>query len=377
MAGKKASRESPWLVARRCLAILRRAQQGPAGKQELLAAVYAAEGEEAYGHARGGALQSKFAKDIARIRDHLDVGLRYNRRIDGYVIEDLERPLLDLPDAQLETLAFLSETFREGTPHAPEVRQLIDTLLPWLSEERRRIVERAQGLLDVDLRQRDSDEIAPDVWTAVQTANSERRQLAFDYLSSTYEDGVPRHHVVEPWERYFDTGRGHYYLRAYCLWRDGPDGPSEPHAYRHYRLGRIQAGSATVLPAKLPPAPRAARRYPAIYQLAPEIARLGVSRQPALLGEPQVGEGADGWVEVRGQTDDLFLLSRNLLYYGPNCRVLGGKELLAEMRKLVRGLAEIYGIDALYGKYAHLDLLSELQKEHADELAAEDEEVSP
>jgi predicted DNA-binding transcriptional regulator YafY len=342
MPAKKASRESQWLVTRRCLAILRRVQRGPANKEELVRAVYTSEGEEAYGGAAAEALQSKFAKDIARIRDNFQVNVRYDRRIGGYVIADLERPQLDLPDAQLETLAFLSETFREGTPHATEVRQLIDTLLPWLSEERRRIVGRAQGLLDVDLRQRDSDEIAPDVWTAVQTAYSERRQLAFDYLSSTYEDGVPRHHVVEPWDLYFDAGRGHYYLRAYCLWRDGPDGPSEPRAYRHYRLGRIQAGSAMALPAKLPPAPRAARRYTAIYHLAPEIARLGISRQPALIGEPQVGEGADGWVEVRGQTDDLFLLSRNLLYYGPNCRVIGGPELLAEMRRLVAGMAEIY-----------------------------------
>jgi predicted DNA-binding transcriptional regulator YafY len=337
-----AKRESQWLVLRRCLAIVQRVQQGPATKQELLAAVYALEGEDAYGLVDDKTLSGKFEKDIARIRENLQVNVRYNRKLGGYVIEELERPLLNLPDAQLETLAFLLETFRDGTPHAPEVQRLVNTLLPWLAPDRRRVALRARGLLDVDLRQRDSDEIAPDVWTAVQEAYSARQQLEFDYLSGRYADGIPRHTIVEPWDLSFDTARGHYYLRAYCLWRDSPNGPSVPRAYRHYRVGRILAGSARVLPTKLPPTPRSARRYAVVYELAPEIARLGVSRQPGLAGEPQVEEGAESWTRITGQTEDLFLLSRNLLYYGPNCRVLGGPELLAEMRGLVKGLATIY-----------------------------------
>jgi hypothetical protein len=45
---------------------------------------------------------------------------------------------------------------------------------------------------------------------------------------------------------------------------------------------------------------------------------------------------------VEGRTLDVFDLARNLLYYGPHCRVLGGPELLAEIRGLVRGLGELY-----------------------------------
>jgi predicted DNA-binding transcriptional regulator YafY len=61
-----------------------------------------------------------------------------------------------------------------------------------------------------------------------------------------------------------------------------------------------------------------------------------------LVGEPEMLPLDGGWVRVSGKTTDVFNLSRNLLYYGKNCRVLGGKELLAEMRKLARELAEIY-----------------------------------
>ena len=55
-----------------------------------------------------------------------------------------------------------------------------------------------------------------------------------------------------------------------------------------------------------------------------------------------VKAAAGGWVRVEGRTLDVFDLARNLLYYGANCRVLGGPELLAEMRTLARELGEIY-----------------------------------
>ncbi|MCI0396689.1 MAG: WYL domain-containing protein [Chloroflexi bacterium] len=337
-------RESPWLVARRCLAILRRVQQGPAKKGELLASVYAAEGEDAYGYATGKALNKKFEADCRRIRENLYVNLRYTPQAGGYTIDALDRPLLDLPDTQLQTLAFLAETFRPETPHALEVQQLIDTLLPWLAPERRRVVERARGLLDVDLRRRDHDDIAPDVWATVQEAYSARQQLQFDYLSSQHDDPLPRQHIVEPWEYYFDTERGHYYLRGYCLFNDGPNGPWHPNTYIYYRLGRILPGTARVLPTRLPPMPRAARRYRVVYELAPAIARLGLSRRPELVGDVTNQEMDGGWVRVEGQTEDLFRLSRNLLYYGANCRVLGGPELAQQIRTLVADLVGIYGL---------------------------------
>jgi hypothetical protein len=348
MASKKVKRtpEAHWFVLARCLVLLRRIQRGPAKKRTLMTHVQQVLGEEAYGDLSSKSATSRFENDKTRLRVRLGIDLAYSREASGYIIRGTERPLLDIADEHLQTLAFLADTFQPGSPHAPQVQALIETLIRWLGPERRRLYERLRGIApDLELRLRDSDEIAPDVWAAVQEAYNAKQQLQFDYISSRYEDGLPRQNIVEPWGFYFDTARGHYYLRGYCLWRGGPGGVSEPRAYRHYRLGRIQAGSAQVLPTKLPPLPRASRRYEVVYELSPEIARLGVSRQPGLVGEQQATPAEAGWTRVTGKTEDLFLLSRNLLYYGANCRVLGGPELLQEMRQLVQGLAAVYGVN--------------------------------
>ena len=342
MPTPKKGSESCWHAARRCLAMLRRVQQGPATKRELLAAVCAGEGEDAYGFTTGENLTKRFENDKLRLWDNLRVRIRYDKQVKGYVIAEMERPLLDLPDSHLETLAFLADTFQPDSPNAPHVQQLVDTLLSWLSDDRRRIYQKALGLSpDVDLRLRDSEEIAPDVWTAVLEAHNARQQLQFDYLSSAHADGVKRQHVVEPWYFYF-SDRGHWRLRAYCLFNDGPHGPWNPNDYINYRVSRIVAGSARVLPQKLGPYPPRARPYQVIYELAPELARFGVSRRPELTGEPRITAMDEGWVRVEGETHDLFELARNLLYYGPKCRVLGGRELRDEIRQLVSGLAEMY-----------------------------------
>lgn len=334
----KASRESTWLVARRCLALIRRLQQGPATKEELLKSIYAAEDASE----DPAAMTKRFEHDKRRLRQRLDVQVRYDKAVGGYVLAGWERPLLNLPDAEIETLAFLADTFQPDSPHAADVQRLIAALVSWLSPERQQVYRRASGQLpDVELRLRDSAEITPDVWEAVLEAYNAKQQLSFEYLSSRHADGVPREHVVEPWHFYF-SDRGHWRLRAYCLFNDGPHGPWHPNDYINYRVSRIVPGTAQVLPKKLQSTPRAARPRRVIYELAPQIARFGVSHRPELIGEPEVMTMDEGWVRVEGETHDVFQLARNLLYYGANCRVLGGRELLREMRGLVKGLAEIY-----------------------------------
>ena len=346
MASKKGKRtpEAHWFVLARCLVLLRRVQRGPVKKRALMTHVQQVLGEEAYGDVSSSQANKRFENDKYRLRDRLGVDLGYSSEDGGYVIQGTERPLLDMADEHLQTLAFLADTFQPDSPHAVQVQAFIETLMRWLGPERRGVYERLRGIApDLELRLRDTDDIATDVWEAVQEAYNAKQQLQFDYISSRYEDGLPRQNIVEPWHFYFDTARGHYYLRGYCLWRGGPNGITEPRAYRNYRLGRIQAGSVNVLPTKLPPLPRASRHYEVAYELSPEIARLGVSRQPGLVGKQQAEPAEAGWTRVTGQAEDLFLLSRNLLYYGANCRVLGGPELLREMRQLVIGLAEVYG----------------------------------
>ncbi len=336
------SKNSSWHTMRRCLVIVRQLQQGPATKQVLLEAIYHSLGVDAYDGVAGAKLDKRFEQDKRRLREEMGVMVQYSAAASAYVLVEWEYPLLNLPDGSLQTLAFLADTFQPQSPHAPDVQQLIDTLLSWTGEDRQCIYSRARGISpDVDLRQRDQDSIAPDVWDAVQYAYHHRQQLAFDYLSSQHADGRLRYHVVEPWNFYFSQ-RGHYQLNGYCLFNDGPNGPWPPNRYFNYRLGRIVPGSAKVLPTRLPPTPRTQRPYEVIYELAPQIARFGVSRRDELLGEPTLMTLDEGWVRVEGETHDMFHLARNLLYYGDNCRVIGGKDLLQEMKQLVKKLGELY-----------------------------------
>jgi hypothetical protein len=115
--------------------MLLRLQQGPARKQELLAAVYRLAGDEAYGRTTGQALQRRFEEDKLRLQRYLQVKIHYSRADKGYVIEWRERPLLNLPGPDIETLAFLADTFQPDSPHAPEVHQLIDRLVDWLPDD--------------------------------------------------------------------------------------------------------------------------------------------------------------------------------------------------------------------------------------------------
>jgi predicted DNA-binding transcriptional regulator YafY len=334
-------RESEWSVTRRCLAIIRRAQRGPANWRELVEAVLAQE-PEGYGEAKGQALYRHLEKDLQRIRQRLMVDLYYDRQAGGYTIRDTWLPLLDLPDEDLETVAWLEQTFDHDSPRHDEVHALLGRLRSYLGLERQAAIERCRTALALDLRQRDEDEIPPAVWDGLTKAILERRRAELVYLSPYYEDGQPRRHVVDPYERYyFDTASGHYYLRAYCRCIEGPGGREEPRTYRTYRLGRIL--ELAVLPQKLSPLPPAPPSYAVVYELAARVARLGVTHHPRIKIQ-EVEQRAGGSVLVRGETDNVFWATRTLLHYGSNCRVLGGPEMVREMRGVVGEMAGMYGV---------------------------------
>lgn len=338
----KGKAESSWPVARRCLAMLLRLQQGPAKKQELLAAVRQLEGTEAYGRRSPKALDRRFREDLARLEKYFDVKVGYSKADKGYVMAWRERPLLNLPDADIQTLAFLADTFQQDSPHTLEVQQLIDRLIDWLPQERQKLFRQAVGHQPTaDLRLRDSEPIAPDVWQAIETAWQARQEVQFDYLSLANESGIPRQHHIQPWDLYF-SDRGHWRLRGYCLFCDPLEEGNLYHDYINYRLSRIVPGSVTILPRRLPATRPNGRLRTVIFELSPTITRFGVSQRKELVGEMKVRPLDEGWVRIEGQTHDVFELARNLLYYGANCRVLGSNELLAEMKGLVKGLVEIY-----------------------------------
>ena len=333
-------RESHWLVMRRCMAIVRRVQRSPATAQELIQAVRDVEGVEAYGGVQGQVLSRKLEKDLKRIREHLLIDLYFDRGIGRYVIRDIWMPLLDLPDEDLATIAWLEETFDHDSPQHEEVHGLLGRLRFYLAPERQAVIERCRTALTVDLRRRDEDEIQAEVWEGLTRALMSRQRVEFSYLSPQQEDQEPRRHVVDPYERFFDTVRGHYYLKGWCHYTDGPLGRYTQQKYFYYRLGRVR--DLRVLPDKLPPIPPSAPRYRVEYILTPRVARLGMTRHRGIDVEGVERRG-DGSAVVRGTTEDVFWAARTLLHYGPNCRVLGGPELLREMRALVRRMWEIYG----------------------------------
>lgn len=330
--------ESSWLVARRCLAIVNRLQQGVATKQELITAVYRPSDPDQ----NWETLSKRFENDKERLRHRLHVPIQYDKQLKGYVIEEEKRPLLNLPDADIQTLAYLADTFQSNTPANAEVHQLIDRLVSWLPPERQKLIQKVTGQQPTaDLRLRDSEDIPLDVWNAVLEGWQARQEIQFDYLSSHHEDGILRQHHIQPWDFEF-TERGHWRLRGYCLFNDGPNGAWRPHDYINYRISRIVTGSVEILPRKLPAVRPSGKPRKVIFELAPAITRFGISQRKELIGEPTITPLDGGWVRVEGKTHDVFDLARNLLYYGKNCHVLGGTELLNEIRTLVAGFIEIY-----------------------------------
>lgn len=335
------TRESQWLVLRRCLAIVCRLQRGPATWEELIQAVVEQEGPDAYGGASGRALRRRLENDLKRIREHLWIDLSFSRPAGGYVLRDTWRPLLDLPDEDLATIAWLEQTFDHDSPQHDPVHDLLGRLRFYLGMKRRADIEKHRTTLAVDLQRRDRDEIDPALWERLTRALVERRRIAFSYLSPHREDDTPRRHVVDPWQRFFDPGGGHYYLKGWCHTIEGPEGRRERGDYIHYRLGRMS--ELQILPPKLPPYPPPARRFEVVYELKPEVARRGISR-PRHIEVEAIEPQPDGSAIVRGQTDSLFWAIQALMHYRYNCRVLGGPELLAEMRRTVQQMAAVYGV---------------------------------
>lgn len=330
-------RSSSWLATQRRLVLLGRLLRGPAGCEELLGTVRRALGEEAYQEAPLRSLEY----DLGCLREQWGATLSYGRAQRRYTLITLSFPLLDLPDEDLKTLAFLYHNFPLGAPHGNEVRALLDRLLGLLPSQRRCEVLRLRTIPELDLEALDREEVAPDVWAAVEQAVVARRQLAFVYRPARREEGETgeRRHVVEPYE--VELHEGHYYLEGYCLrLRIGAQERSDVGTLR-YRLNRMVPGTAEVLPERLPPGRRPARTYTIRYLLGAEIAAGGVTPRFA---ETKVMVLADGSAEVEARTSNLWRARQVLLRYGEHCRVLAPEELVTLMQGTVTEMARRYGI---------------------------------
>ncbi len=335
-------RRSSILAWQRCLALLRRLLRGPAGRDELLAAVHLALGEEAYPQGAHRALEY----DLHCLRAHWGVVLAYERPSTTYRLVELPFALLDLPDDDLTTLAFLYQSFSPAAPHGPAVRALLDRLVSFLPDERRRQMLRLRTIPELELQVLDQEDVPPAVWAAVEQAVVQRRQLTFTYRPAQRHEGEPldRQHRVEPYV--VELHEGHYYLEGYCLrLRLGTQERTHVGVLR-YRLSRIVPGTVQVLPDKIPPGRRPARTYTIRYRLAPAIARGGVTPR---FPQTKVRRFDDGSAEVEAEVANLWQARRVLLRYGEHCLALAPEELVGLMRHTVAQMATGYGLTGIGG----------------------------
>jgi len=329
-------RRNTWSVVERCMALLVRLTRGPASTSELLQII------ESYGdHAENSStelLSKRLEKDLQKLRTHFGCVVDYNRSANCYVLVGMDRPLTDLSADAMRGLAFLKMTFNDASaPMSREVTTLADAVLMLISDTGREEVDRVRGLIEVDLRQRDEDKIHKDVWDAIEKACHRNCELEFEYMAPRHEDSTPRTHRVEPIHCTFDSTRAHYYLEAYCIEHRGPNGIFPGEAIWHYRLGRISA--PRILPKRFVPGQRKPKKYELVYELAPEIARGGVTRH---IADCEVEKKPDGGAIVRAASMDLFFDLQTLLHYGANCRVLGGEEALQRIRDIVKKMSQNY-----------------------------------
>ncbi|HMQ32728.1 MAG TPA: WYL domain-containing protein [Chloroflexaceae bacterium] len=329
-------RES-WRTFHRRLFLVRRLVRGPADAATLIADTrrffnQSDDAEDIYPRDARAALRH----DMAALRDEFECAISLDAK-GRYAIADYGRlALLDLPDEDLEALAFLLSNFSESSlPNAGRVDALLDRIIALLPPERQGGLPRPARDVRLDYPS-PSRSVAPHTLERVRRAMG-RQQLGFAYRSAYAEGESVVLHRVAPYGLIFRDG--HHYLDAYC--HDCGDPALRPR-YRLYRLDRIVEDSVRALPDVLPPIPPARPSYRLRYTLAPAVAR----QQDVALWFP--GSLArflpDGSAEITAETGDLWQARQILLRYREHCLVLEPPELVAMIRESVAAMAGRYGL---------------------------------
>lgn len=323
------------IVMQRCLALLTCLLRGPA-HPDLLKAILRGFADS-YADPTEKSISRQYEEDLRRLREWFGCELEYDRKKNVWCMKSIQNAPFDLPADALRGLAFLEATFSgRSAPMSVEVITLIDAISRLMPEERRTELRKQRGLLELKLDQRDRDVISDEVLDKTRQATMDHRTIEFDYRANR-PDGITVRHRAEPYRTFFDEG--HYYLEAYCIETRSPNGRHSFNKMARYRIGRIS--NLSVLPGKFIP-----RSYlpttELTYELSPEVARMGVTIH---IPQSEIEMREDGSAVVRAQTTELFFDLRKLLHYGANCRVTGGTEAVREMKKIVQGMADLYGVD--------------------------------
>jgi predicted DNA-binding transcriptional regulator YafY len=325
-------KRSSWGTFQRRLCVVRRLVRGPADPDALIAAVGAELGTEGYPPDARAALRH----DLAALRT--EFGCRITFRSPQYTLEHPGRlAVLDLPDAELEALAFLETLVTESSlPNAPQLATLLSRIRTLLPAERQHQLAQIEEQPQVD---------APDILYAppADILSTLKRvlgqqEITFAYQSPHQPDGRAIQHRVAPYDLIYRDG--HTYLDAYCY---ACDLDELRRRYVLYRLNRIVPGSLTVLPQRLPPRAPARPLYTVRYWLAPAVAR---QRDISLwFTNGQVQFHDDGSAVVTAQTSDLWQARQVLLRYREHCQVLEPPELLAMIRDSLGKMVQTYLTD--------------------------------
>ncbi len=313
------------IVMERCLALLTRLLRGAAQSDELIAVIRGF-GDQLETPTEK-AIQRRFEEDRDRLREWFGCELEYDRKTNVWRIESIQNPPFDLPDDAIRGLAFLQTTFGgRNVPMSEEVLALFNAIIQGIPEERRKELRKQRGLIELNLEQRDSDKISNEVMEKIKQACMEHRTIEFDYHANR-QDGATVVHNVQPYRYFFEDG--HYYLEAYCLETRSINGRFSQDKMWRYRMGRIS--KMRLLPNVFVPKQHI-KTNELIYELSPEVARLGVTEH---FPNSVIEMHEDGSATVRAYSTTLFFDLRRLLHYGPGCRVIGDEEAVREMKVII------------------------------------------
>ncbi|MEI7849523.1 MAG: WYL domain-containing protein [Chloroflexota bacterium] len=330
---------SEWTPFLRALSLLKRLQQSPAPAGTLMDYVESSI-PGAYPPEPRARLAA-FKHDREHLRNRLDVCFQYDARTQLY---SLTNPgpfgMLELDEESLRGLGVLGRDFGNGLGERVYIRALLNNLKRRLTPETQRLLDRHPESLVMGLRQFvDKGHVASRVWETVQKAVDARRKLSFNHLSPRYMDGLPTYFEIAPVQMIYQDGL--WYLRGWVLERQQLRPNLGSSDYLKFRLTYIQDDEELKLwPTVYPARYRTPPRFNIHYLLMPEIGRGEISHHFA---ETHITRLPDGQAEVHGVSEDVWEAARLLLGYGEGCIVLGGEELLKEMRRRVEGMARNYG----------------------------------